>query len=155
MVSARKTVVGLPDSFSWTIFPLHHVYDENIYPRVCVRATRVMSWFSSSRLDVLVLDVSSIEVFVHRRLFHSFLGVLTPSNLERARINFGSYCLKSRTTDGQNYRFEVNHNDHRKNAQMQRKRKACRYVGNTRKGLRRVSGQTRIGYSEESRDEFC
>ena len=36
---------------------------------------------------------------------------------------------------------------------MRRKRKACRYVRNTTKGLRRVSGQTRKGYSEESRDD--
>ena len=36
---------------------------------------------------------------------------------------------------------------------MQRKRKACRYVKNTRKGLRRVSGQTRKRHSEESRDD--
>ena len=42
----------------------------------------------------------------------------------------------------------MNH-DHRKNAPMQRKPKACRYVRNTRKRLRRVSGQTRKGYSEE------
>ena len=33
IVSVRKTVVGLPDFFSWTIFRLHHVYDGNIYPR--------------------------------------------------------------------------------------------------------------------------
>ena len=94
IVSVRKTVVGLPVFFSWAIFPLHHVYDGNMYPRLRIRATRVMSLFSSSRLDVLVLDVCSSAVFVRRRLFHSFLGVLTPSNLERARINFGSYCLK-------------------------------------------------------------
>ena len=36
---------------------------------------------------------------------------------------------------------------------MQRERKACRYVRNARKGLRRVSGQTQKGYSEESRDD--
>ena len=36
---------------------------------------------------------------------------------------------------------------------MQRKRKACRYVRNARKGLRRLSGQTRKGYCEESRDD--
>ena len=36
---------------------------------------------------------------------------------------------------------------------MQRKRKACRYVKNTRKGLRSVSGQTRKRHSEESRDD--
>ena len=47
----------------------------------------------------------------------------------------------------------MNHHDHRKNAQMQRKRKAFRYVGNTRKGLRRASGQTQKSYSEESRDD--
>ena len=44
----------------------------------------------------------------------------------------------------------MNHHDHRKrmkkNAQMQRKRKARRYVRNTRKGLRRLSGQTQKGY---------
>ena len=43
MVSVRKTVIGLPD-FSWTIFPLHHVHNGNIYPRLRVRAT----------LDVLI-----------------------------------------------------------------------------------------------------
>ena len=48
-----------------------------------------MSWFSYSLLDVLVLDVCSTAAFVRRRLFHSFLGVLTPSNLERERIRFG------------------------------------------------------------------
>ena len=36
---------------------------------------------------------------------------------------------------------------------MQRRQKACRYVRNTRKGLRRVSGQTKKGYSEESPDD--
>ena len=41
----------------------------------------------------------------------------------------------------------------KKEAQMQRKRKACRYVRNTRKGLRRVSGQTQKGYSEKSPDD--
>ena len=41
----------------------------------------------------------------------------------------------------------------KKNAQMQRKRKACRYVRNTRKGLRRLSGQTQKGYSEELPDD--
>ena len=40
-----------------------------------------------------------------------------------------------------------------KNAQMQRKRKACRYVRNTRKGLRRLSEQTQKGYSEELLDD--
>ena len=39
------------------------------------------------------------------------------------------------------------------NAQMQIKRKACRYVRNTRKGLRRLSGQTQKGYSEELPDD--
>ena len=52
-----------------------------------------------------------------------------------------------------NYRFEVSHHDHRKNAQMQRKRKACRYVRNPRKGVRRESGQTKKSYSEESQDD--
>ena len=51
------------------------------------------------------------------------------------------------------YRFEVNNHDHRKNAQMQRKRKACRYVRNTRKGLRRLSEQTQKGYSVEGPDD--
>ena len=36
---------------------------------------------------------------------------------------------------------------------MRRRQKACRYVTNTRKGLRRLSGQTRKGCSEESRDD--
>ena len=36
---------------------------------------------------------------------------------------------------------------------MQRRQEACRYVRNARKGLRRLSGQTRKGYSEESRDD--
>ena len=36
---------------------------------------------------------------------------------------------------------------------MRRRRKACRYFRSTRKGLRRRSGQTRKGYSEESRDD--
>ena len=36
---------------------------------------------------------------------------------------------------------------------MQRKRKACRYIRNTRKGLRRLSGQTQKGYSEELPDD--
>ena len=41
-----------------------------------------------------------------------------------------------------------------KNAQMLRKRKACRYVTNTRKGLRRLSEQTKKkGYSEELPDD--
>ena len=41
-----------------------------------------------------------------------------------------------------------------KNAQMPRKRKACRYVRNTRKGLRRLSEQTKKkGYSEELPDD--
>ena len=81
VVSVRETVVGLPDFFlSWTIFSQHHVYDGKHIP--------------PSRLDVLVLDVCSSEDIVCRHLFHSFLGVLTSSNLERARINFGSYCLK-------------------------------------------------------------
>ena len=57
---------------------------------------------------------------------------------------------KRRTTDGKN---TVNHHDHRKNVQMQRKRKACRCVRNTIKDLRRVSGQTRKGHSEKSRDD--
>ena len=39
-----------------------------------------------------------------------------------------------------------------KNAQMRRKRKPCRYVRNARKGLRRLSGQTQKGYSEELPD---
>ena len=47
----------------------------------------------------------------------------------------------------------MNHHDHRKNAQMQRQRKACRYVRNIRKGLRRVSEQTQKGYREESPDD--
>ena len=48
----------------------------------------------------------------------------------------------------------MNHHDHRKNnAQMQIKRKACRYVRNTRKGLRRLSGQAQKGYSEELPDD--
>ena len=33
--------------------------------------------------------------FDRRLLFPSFVGVLTPSNLERARMRFGPYCLKS------------------------------------------------------------
>jgi len=41
----------------------------------------------------------------------------------------------------------------KKEAQMQRKRKACRYVRNARKGLRRLSGQTQKGYSEELPDD--
>ena len=41
----------------------------------------------------------------------------------------------------------------KKEAQMQRKRRACRYVRNTRKGLRRLSGQTQKGYSEELPDD--
>jgi len=53
----------------------------------------------------------------------------------------------------QKHRFEVKHHDHRKNAQMQRKQKACRSVRHTRKGLRWLSGQTRKGCSEESRDD--
>ena len=41
-----------------------------------------------------------------------------------------------------------------KNAQMLRKRKACRYVRNTRKGLRRLSELTKkTGYSEELPDD--
>ena len=40
-----------------------------------------------------------------------------------------------------------------KNEQKQRSRKACRYVRNSRNGLRRESRQTKKGYSEESRDD--
>ena len=40
-----------------------------------------------------------------------------------------------------------------KNAQMQRKWKACRYVGNARKGLRRLSRKTQKGYREELPDD--
>ena len=36
---------------------------------------------------------------------------------------------------------------------MRRRQKACRYVRNTKKGLRRLSDQTRKGYSKESRDD--
>ena len=32
IVSARKTVVGLPYLLSWTTFPLRRVHDGNIYP---------------------------------------------------------------------------------------------------------------------------
>ena len=80
IVSVRETVVGLPD-----FFVLDH-----LLPASCVRWEHI----PPSRLDVLVLDVCSSEVFVRRRLFQSFLGVLTPSNLERARVNVGSYCFK-------------------------------------------------------------
>ena len=39
---------------------------------------------------------------------------------------------------------------------MHRRQKACRYVRNTRKGLRGLSGQTRKGYnSEEARDDIA
>ena len=79
LVSVRETVVGLPDlSCLGPSFP----------GIMCTMGTY------TSRFDVLVLDICSSEVFFRRRLFQSFLGVLTPSNLERARINFGSYCLK-------------------------------------------------------------
>ena len=47
----------------------------------------------------------------------------------------------------------MNHHDHRKNAQIQRKWKACRYVRNARKGLQRLSRQTQKGYSEELPDD--
>ena len=40
-----------------------------------------------------------------------------------------------------------------KNEQKQRSQKACRYVRHSRKSLRRLSGQTRKCYSEESRDD--
>ena len=63
---------------SWTILSQHHVYDGNI------DFHHVWMYWS--------LMFCSSEGIVCRRLFHSFLGVLTPSNLERARINFGSYC---------------------------------------------------------------
>ena len=54
----------------------------------------MMGTYTPVTFGCTCLDVCSSEVFVRRRLFHSFLGVLTPLNLERARINFGSYCLK-------------------------------------------------------------
>ena len=41
----------------------------------------------------------------------------------------------------------------KKNAQMQRKRKACRYVRNTRKVIRRLSEQTQNGYNVEDPDD--
>ena len=41
----------------------------------------------------------------------------------------------------------------KRKAQTQRKQKACRYVRNARKGLRRLSGQTQKGYSEELPDD--
>jgi len=51
----------------------------------------------------------------------------------------------------------VNNHDHRKKKKKEHKckenGKACRYVRNTRKGLRRLSGQTQKGYSEELPDD--
>ena len=50
----------------------------------------------------------------------------------------------------------MNNHDHRKKKKKHKCKengRACRYVRNARKGLRRLSGQTRKGYSEESRDD--
>ena len=93
MVSARSTVVSFALGPS---FPCIMYVMGTYTPFLRSRHVGDVFFFPSSRLDVHVLDdCCSSAVFVRRRLFHSFLGVLTPSNLERARINFGSYCLKS------------------------------------------------------------
>ena len=66
--------------FGLTIFSQHHVYDGNIYLRHV--------WMYLSLMFVRV-KFSSVGAYSAR-----FWAYLTPSNLERARINFESYCLK-------------------------------------------------------------
>jgi len=64
-------------------------------------------------------------------------------------------AAQGRTTDGKSTgsKWIIMITEKKKEAQMQRKRKACRYVRNARKGLRRLSGQTQKGYSEELPDD--